>query len=185
MQMLIMGLFAVMVLVFALALYVSNVRDVAVHLAGGGEGPQAPQLPPVPRRGGGREVLCLRARAAHRGRRDVLRAAIVFMILMAFTDFGGEVVHPVLASWSLSAWQKILGVGEVGGTFGKILVWNVLWAVVSTAINFFGGLGIALLLGKRNVRGSKIWRAFPILAYAIPGFISMLASSSCSPRAGR
>lgn len=99
---------------------------------------------------------------------------IVFMILMAFTDFGGEVVHPVLASWSLSAWQKILGVGEVGGTFGKILVWNVLWAVVSTAINFFGGLGIALLLGKRNVRGSKIWRAFPILAYAIPGFISML-----------
>ena len=33
---------------------------------------------------------------------------------------------------------------------------------------------MALLLNKRNVKGSKFWRAFPILAYAIPGFISML-----------
>ena len=99
---------------------------------------------------------------------------IVFMILIAFTDFGGEVVHPVLASWSLSAWQKILGVGNVGSTFGKILGWNVIWAVVSTSINFFGGLAIALILNKKNVKGSKIWRSFPILAYAIPGFITML-----------
>lgn len=46
--------------------------------------------------------------------------------------------------------------------------------MLSTSINFFGGLALALLLNKRNVRGSKLWRAFPILAYAIPGFISML-----------
>ena len=64
--------------------------------------------------------------------------------------------------------------GKLGSTFGKILKWYVLWAVITTAINFLCGLGLALLLNKKNVRGSKIWRAFPILAYAIPGFISML-----------
>ena len=152
MQMLIMGLFAVMVLVFALALYVSNVRDVLYtsREAAKGRRPHNFRQSLAAAADGKFYVSALVLPIVGVAMFSVL--PIVFMILMAFTDFGGE----------------------VGGTFGKILVWNVLWAVVSTAINFFGGLGIALLLGKRNVRGSKIWRAFPILAYAIPGFISML-----------
>lgn len=99
---------------------------------------------------------------------------IVFMILIAFTNLGGDVVYPKLASWSFSAWEKILSLGKIGSTFTKILGWNVVWAVLSTSLNFILGLGMALLLNKKNVKGSKFWRAFPILAYAIPGFISML-----------
>ena len=99
---------------------------------------------------------------------------IIFMILIAFTNLGGDVVYPKLADWSFSAWRKILGLGKIGNTFWKILRWNVVWAVSSTLINFAGGLGLALLLNKPNVKGSKIWRAFPILAYAIPGFITMI-----------
>ena len=99
---------------------------------------------------------------------------IVFMILIAFTNLGGDVVYPKLADWSFSAWGKILGLGKIGSTFWKILKWNVLWAVSSTLMNFVFGLGLALLLNKPNVKGSKIWRAFPILAYAIPGFITMI-----------
>lgn len=99
---------------------------------------------------------------------------IVFMVCIAFTDLGGDVVYPKLANWSLSAWEKILSLGKIGSTFVKILGWNIVWAVLSTALNFVIGLGMALLLNKRNVKGSKFWRAFPVLAYAIPGFISML-----------
>lgn len=50
----------------------------------------------------------------------------------------------------------------------------MLWAVLSTAINYFAGLGLALLLSKACVKGKVFWRAFPILAYAIPGFITLL-----------
>ena len=50
----------------------------------------------------------------------------------------------------------------------------MLWAISSTFLNFIFGLSLALLLNKRNVHGSKIWRAFPVLAYAIPGFITMV-----------
>ncbi len=99
---------------------------------------------------------------------------IVFMILIAFTNLGGDVVHPVLADWSFASWGKILNLGKISQTFIKILGWNVTWAVLSTAINFIVGLSLALLLNKRNVVGSRIWRAFPILAYAIPGFITMV-----------
>lgn len=99
---------------------------------------------------------------------------IVFMVLIAFTNMGGNVVYPVLADWSFSAWHKLVSVGKLTATFGKILSWNVLWAFLSTVFNFIAGLGLALLLNKPNVKGSKIWRAFPILAFSIPGFISML-----------
>jgi arabinogalactan oligomer/maltooligosaccharide transport system permease protein len=99
---------------------------------------------------------------------------ILFMILVAFTNMGGDIVYPKLADWSLDAWQKLTGVGKLGGTFTKILTWNVSWAVMTTVINFLGGLSLALLLNKKNVRASKFWRSFPVLAYAIPGFISML-----------
>lgn len=101
---------------------------------------------------------------------------IIFMILIAFTNYGGDIVPPKLVDWiGLDNFKRILALGDLMGTFLKILGWNIVWAVASTAINYFGGLGLALLLNKKCVKGKTIWRAFPILAYAVPGFISLLA----------
>lgn len=100
---------------------------------------------------------------------------VIFMILVAFTNYGGEIVPPVLVDWvGFENFKKILALGEFAPTFFKILSWNTLWALLSTAINYFGGLGLALLLNKKCVKGKVFWRAFPILAYAIPGFITLL-----------
>lgn len=49
-----------------------------------------------------------------------------------------------------------------------------MWALISTAVNYFAGLGLALLLNKDCVKGKAFWRAFPMLAYAVPGFITLL-----------
>ena len=172
--MLILGLFSIVILIFAVVLYITNVKD-AVYTARQKE----------------------QGKSVHKFRQTLQNAAdgkfhitalsvpmvgvavfsilpIVFMICIAFTDLGGDVVYPKLANWSFSAWEKILSLGKIGGTFVKILGWNIIWAVASTALNFVVGLGMALLLNKKNVKGSKFWRAFPVLAYAIPGFISML-----------
>lgn len=102
---------------------------------------------------------------------------IVFMIFLAFTDYGGDIVlKGELVSWTgFSNFATLFGVSGMGSTFGKILIWNILWAIMSTALNYFGGLGIALLLNKKIVKGKKFWRAFPVLAYAVPGFITLLA----------
>ncbi len=175
MKMLILGIFAILLLIFLIILYIVNVRDA---------------------------LFTAREKAAGRGVRHIGRTLdamadekfhvtalslpvvsvmifsilpIVFMILLAFTNLGGNIMYPTaLADWSFSAWEKIFSLGQVGDTFFKILSWNVLWAVMATAVNFFGGLALALLLNKKNVIGKKIWRAFPVLAYAVPGFISMV-----------
>ncbi len=100
---------------------------------------------------------------------------IIFMILIAFTNYGGDIVPPELVDWvGLENFEKILSLKEIKSTFFKILGWNFIWATAATAINYFGGLGLALLLNKRCVSGKKFWRAFPILAYAVPGFITLL-----------
>lgn len=101
---------------------------------------------------------------------------IIFMILIAFTNYGGDVIPPELVDWvGLDNFKRILTLTQFAPTFFKILVWNLLWAVLSTILNYFVGLGLALLLNKECVKGKAIWRAFPVLAYAIPGFITLLA----------
>ncbi|HEM4175545.1 TPA: sugar ABC transporter permease, partial [Streptococcus suis] len=101
---------------------------------------------------------------------------IIFMILIAFTNYGGKIVPPELVSWiGLKNFVKIVSLTQFAPTFFKILSWNILWAVLSTGLNYFGGLSLALLFSNKRVKWKVVWRAFPILAYAIPGFISLLA----------
>lgn len=174
MRMLILGLFAMFLLVFALVIWYANIKDASftARMKQGGVKPRTFKQSLTTMADAKFHIAALSVPVIGVCIFSIL--PIVFMILIAFTDMGGEVVHPVLANWSFSAWRKILSVGKVGATFGKILVWNVMWAIAATAVNFFGGLSLALLLNKKNVRGSKLWRTFPIIAYAIPGFISML-----------
>lgn len=101
---------------------------------------------------------------------------IIFMILIAFTNYGGDIVPPELVDWvGLQNFSRLLTLTRFAPTFFRILGWNILWAIVSTALNYFVGLGLALLLDKECVKGKAIWRVFPVLAYAIPGFITLLA----------
>lgn len=100
---------------------------------------------------------------------------IIFMILISFTNYGGEIVPPELVDWvGFDNFYKILALSEIKDTFLKILSWNVVWAFIATFVNYFGGLGLALLLNKKCVKGKAFWRAFPILAYAVPGFITLV-----------
>ena len=100
---------------------------------------------------------------------------IVFMILIAFTNYGGDIVPPELVDWSLDSFKKLVALGELSQSFVKILGWNLRWAFASNFANYLMGLGLALLFNKKCVKGKAIWRAFPVLAYAMPGFITLLA----------
>ncbi len=101
---------------------------------------------------------------------------IIFMIFIAFTNYGGDIKPPKLIDWNgLGNFRTILTIGKLKDTFFKIFRWNVVWAVLSTLINYFGGLFLALLLNKKCVKGKTFFRVFPIMAYALPGFITLLA----------
>ncbi|MCD8373214.1 MAG: sugar ABC transporter permease [Clostridia bacterium] len=173
--MLLMGILSIFALIFYIAIYIVNVKD-AYYL----------QCLDDTRK----ELPTAKDDAAKLLDKDFYKTAltlpvigvcifsilpIVFMILIAFTDYGGDTVPPALVSWvGLENFQKILTLSQFAPTFGKIFVWNMVWAILSTAINYFAGLGLAILLNKKCVKGKAFWRAFPVLAYAIPGFITLL-----------
>ena len=79
---------------------------------------------------------------------------IIFMILIAFTNYGGNIVPPELVDWvGIANFKKLVTLSQFAPTFFKILGWNIVWAIASTALNYFAGLGLALLLEKDCVKG--------------------------------
>ncbi len=173
--MLITGILAIFIIVFYVVVYVANVKD-AYRLQCAEDTLKKPD-------GFKKEAAALLDKSFHKtalalpviGVCVFSILPIVFMILIAFTNYGGDVVPPALVDWvGFKNFGKILSLGQFAPTFFKIFGWNMIWAVLATALNYFAGLGLALLLNKKCVKGKAIWRAFPILAYAIPGFITLL-----------
>ncbi|MDR1540545.1 MAG: sugar ABC transporter permease [Clostridiales bacterium] len=174
--MLIMGIFAIIILIVYVMLYLSNVKDAYATQLLVAEGKK-----PISFKSELKELLdsnfyksALFAPIIGVCVFNVL--PIVFMVLIAFTNYGGAIVPPELVDWiGFGNFWRIFTLGQFAPTFTKILGWNALWAVLATAINYFGGLALALLYNKKIVKVKAFWRAFPVLAYAIPGFISLLA----------
>lgn len=99
---------------------------------------------------------------------------IVFTALVAFTNYGGNVVPPKLVDWiGFNNFKLIFTVSEYANTILKIAGWNLIWAAGATFINYFGGLALALLYNTKCLKWKRFWRIFPMLAYAIPGFITL------------
>ena len=174
--MLIMGIFAFIVLFLYLAIYWINLRDVRktqIRVEGGAE--------PLTLREEARTLLDsnfhMTALALPIVGVCVFSVLpIIFMILIAFTNYGGNIVPPELVDWvGLENFGNVVTLSQFAPTFFKILLWNFIWAIASTVLNYFAGLGLALLYNKKCVKGKAFWRLFPILAYAVPGFITMLA----------
>ncbi len=173
--MLIMGILAILIIILYAAIYIANIKDIYRTQCAFDT-----LKKPV---GFKREIGALLDKSFYKTALAVpvigvfvfSNLPIIFMILIAFTNYGGDIVPPALVDWvGLENFGKILSLGQFAPTFFKIFGWNMLWAVLSTAINYFAGLGLALLLNKKCVKGKAVWRAFPVLAYAIPGFITLL-----------
>ncbi len=173
--MLIMGILSILIIILYVAIYIANVKDAYRTQCAADTLKQPTKFK--------KELGSLLDKSFHKtalalpvvGVCVFSILPIVFMILIAFTNYGGDIVPPALVDWvGFENFGKILSLGQFAPTFFKIFGWNMLWAVLATAINYFAGLGLALLLNKKCVKGKVFWRAFPILAYAIPGFITLL-----------
>lgn len=173
--MLLMGILAVIALLFLAYCYVSNVQDAyetqRICQKGGRPATFREDLRQFLDRKFYKTVLFLPVL----GVCVFVILPIVFMIAIAFTNYGGTVVPPKLVDWvGVNNFIQIATLSQFAPTFAKILVWNLIWALISTAVNYFAGLGLALLLNKECVKRKAFWRVFPMLAYAIPGFITLL-----------
>ena len=104
---------------------------------------------------------------------------IIFMISMAFTNFdskhNGEMVR---FTWTgFDAFNKVLNMGAGGKfsyTFWRVLVWTIIWAVLTTITCYVGGIIIAMLINSKQVKFKAFWRTMFIMTAATPQFVTLL-----------
>ena len=108
----------------------------------------------------------------------------ILMILIAFTDMTGatSTAGTKLINWTGFANFVELFSGnaesqiarEVGRNFLSVFTWTIEWAILATISCYFGGIFLALLINKKEVKYKKLWRTIFILTIAIPQFITLL-----------
>ncbi len=84
---------------------------------------------------------------------------------------------------SLPGWRQFIGPDNyvdiatsetIRTPFLRVLIWNIVFALISVLSTFALGLGLALALKDENMRGRAVYRSIYILPYAIPAFLSIL-----------
>jgi arabinogalactan oligomer/maltooligosaccharide transport system permease protein len=120
---------------------------------------------------------------------------IVFMILVAFTNYDGthNGYTNNLFTWvgltnfnTMLSWTAGKGgnTQSYAATFGEVLSWTLIWAFFATFTNYFLGMLVAMAINKKGIRFKKGWRTILVLTIAIPQFISLLYVSKMFAKNG-
>lgn len=101
---------------------------------------------------------------------------LVFSVLLAFTNYADPILPPAhLVEWvGFGNFNKMLSLDVWSSTFGGVLTWTLIWAIIATATTYIGGVLIAVLIHQPRVRWKKLWRTLLIVPFAIPNMISLL-----------
>lgn len=102
---------------------------------------------------------------------------IIFTIAVAFTNYSSPNHLPPgkLVDWvGLENFINLANLKIWNTTFLRVGLWTLIFALVTTVVNYFAGLLLALLINSQGVKLKRLWRTIFILPYAIPAFISLL-----------
>lgn len=102
---------------------------------------------------------------------------LIFMILMAFTNFDHDHQPPGnLFTWvGLANFKTVLFSGEtISHTFWPILGWTLIWAVFATGLNYIGGMLLAMLINRKGIKFKGFFRTMFVISIAVPSFVSLL-----------
>ena len=102
---------------------------------------------------------------------------IIFTIFMAFTNYDKNHNAFNRLYWWVG-FENFADVfynsAEKSQTFGKVLVWTLIWAVFATFSNYILGIVLALLINKKDIKYKGFWRTMFVITSAVPQFVTLL-----------
>ncbi len=102
---------------------------------------------------------------------------LVFMILMAFTNYDHEHQPPGnLFDWvGLENFKEMFSFGSsLSNTFWPVLRWTIIWAIAATFTTYILGMILAIVINRRDTKWKGFWRFLFVLSIAVPQFVSLL-----------
>ncbi len=112
---------------------------------------------------------------------------IVFMVLMAFTNFDANHQPPGnLFTWvGLNNFKNLFVVDKVqSNTFWGVLSWTLVWAVIATVTSYILGMVLAMAINKKGIRLKSMWRTIFVITIAVPQFVTLLLVSKMLETSG-
>ncbi len=104
----------------------------------------------------------------------------VFMVLIAFTNFDADHQPPGhMFTWvGLENFRNLFGGHPLmANTFGKVLGWTMIWAVVATFTNYLLGMLVAIMINNKGIKLKSMWRTIFVITIAVPQFVSLMLMS--------
>ena len=104
---------------------------------------------------------------------------ILVLIAVAFTNYDQQHMPPsALFTWVGFKNFKSLFTNSTtitfGYSFGKILIWTLVWALLATFTTYIGGILLAKFINNKATKWPKFWRTLFIIAIAVPQFVTLL-----------
>jgi len=101
---------------------------------------------------------------------------LIFTFLIAFTNYKFNNSPPAkLVDWiGIQNFLNIFTVDIFRDTFVSVLGWTLVWTVASTTGVIAIGIGLAVLLNQKGLKGKRFFRSILILSWAVPAFITIL-----------
>jgi arabinogalactan oligomer/maltooligosaccharide transport system permease protein len=101
---------------------------------------------------------------------------LIYMMLMAFTNYGRAGDHLTLFDWvGLANFRSLFDSSSaLGRQFFPVLKWTLIWAFFATFLNFFMGTILAMIINRPSTRLKGMWRTILSLTIAVPQFVSLL-----------
>jgi arabinogalactan oligomer/maltooligosaccharide transport system permease protein len=92
-----------------------------------------------------------------------------------FVSADGDRLNPgwqTFVGWD--NFTSVLTSPAIRGPFLRVFIWNYVFAVMSVVLTFVVGLGLAVALNHKTLRGKRIYRSLLIVPYALPSFMTAL-----------
>lgn len=105
---------------------------------------------------------------------------LVYMMLMAFTNYSKEGEHLILFDWvGFTNFASIFNNSStIGRQFWGVLAWTLIWAFFATFLNFFLGTVMAMIIERKTTRFKGLWRTILSFTIAVPQFVSLMIIST-------
>ena len=175
-QLLIQGLISLILLFFAIALYIFNIRDARKDAIAREEGKPNPGFVKAASDFYNKGFPYFMILPGFVMLLFVVVLPLAFMFALAFTNYNQYNAPPRnLLDWvGFENFLNLVNVGIWQDTFLSVFTWTIVWTVLATTLQIVLGLFLALLVNDKRVKFKRTIRTILILPWAVPAFVSIL-----------
>ncbi|RDI47803.1 carbohydrate ABC transporter permease [Falsibacillus pallidus] len=170
------GLVSIIILAFAITIYIYNVIDARKQAFKIQRGEKIPNIREAIRNTWDKGFPYIFVTPGLIMLLFIVVLPILFTVTLAFTNYNLYNSPPrKLLNWvGFDNFHKLVTIDVWKDTFFHVFAWTIVWTVVATTLQIALGLFLALLVNDPRIKFKRLIRTVLILPWAVPAFVTIL-----------